>query len=104
MPTPSRVSEPARCDHATRTWLVLVALTLASAMASGYSTNPMHRLSAALAVAALCAAKARALVSGYLVPREAGPVFDRIVWAFSMLVPIFLTISALIEAWRSTGP
>lgn len=99
MPMPDRSANPAPWDSATRTWLLLVALTLASAVASAYGAQPMLRLPAALAVAALCAIKGHWLVVGYLASREAGPVFDRIVRLFAMLVPILLAISAWIEAW-----
>lgn len=90
-----------RRDPATTAWILLIALTLASASAIGHGAHPLWRLAAAVAVALLCALKGIALVRGYLRPREAGPVFDRIVRLFAALAPTLLVITALLEAWRA---
>lgn len=98
MPTP----EPdATHGAATATWLALVALTLASALATTHGAHALWRLAAALAVAAICAVKGRLLVRGYLRSRDAGPLFDRLVRLFAALAPALLAASALLEAWRT---
>ncbi|WP_374673071.1 hypothetical protein [Ideonella sp.] len=79
----------------------MVVLTLVSALTTAHGAHPGWRLAAALAVAALCALKARLLVRGYLHSRAAGPLFDRLVCAFAVLAPALLVLSALREAWRA---
>ncbi len=95
------VEPPPFADPATVTWLALVALTLFSAAVSIHGAHLPARLTAALAIAAICALKGHLLVRGYLRSRDAGPVFDRVVRLFAALAPTLLAGSALFEVWRA---
>lgn len=97
----ARASSPLRMDDATRTWLALVALTLLGAAAVGHGDHPLWRLSAAWLVALVCALKARLLLRGYLRPRDAGLVFERLIRLFAAVAPVLLGVTALVEAWRA---
>jgi hypothetical protein len=101
MPASTRDSSLLRMDEATRTWLALVALTLLGAAAVGHGGHPLWRLAAAWLVALVCALKARLLLRGYLRPRDAGPVFERLIRLFAAVAPALLGVTALVEAWRA---
>lgn len=100
-PAYTRASSPLQLDEATRTWLALVALTLLGAAAVGHGGHPLWRLAAAWLVALVCAVKARLLLRGYLRPRDAGLVFERLVRLFAAVAPVLLAVTALVEAWRA---
>jgi hypothetical protein len=96
-----RASSPLRVDKATRTWLALVAFTLLGAAAVGHGGHPLWRLAAAWLVALVCGLKARLLLRGYLRPRDAGPVFERLIRLFAAVTPVLLGVTALVEACRA---
>lgn len=94
-----RTRQSGAIDGATLAWLALLALTLASVLASSQGGGAGVRLAMGLVVAALCALKAELLIRHYLHVRAAGPVFTALVRAFAVLAPLALAFSALREGW-----
>lgn len=84
---------------AALTWLALIALTLASVLASAHGAEPGVRLAMSLMIAILCAIKAELLIRHFLHVADAGPMFSILVRAFAAIVPLALVFSALREGW-----
>ena len=81
-------------------WLVMVALSFASVLASheahaGLGTGA-GRMAMVFAVAGIAWAKGLLLIRHYLEAHRAGPLFHRIMLGFAALAPLAL----LVSGWR----